>query len=97
MDVTQYFSDTNDLTFDFRVYDAIRNEAGGGNSISVPVYGSQGLPIEGLPDSMEITVGYTNDDPLQFSYNGDTFTADQRCGVGKYDGGNRDMDCGFTC
>jgi hypothetical protein len=37
-------------------------------------------------------------DPVSFAYGGDVWTSeDERCSVGAYDSGKREMDCGFTC
>lgn len=52
-----------------------------------------------LPYTLEIQTQAIDDDPVKFQYAGQSWDSNDssRCGVGKYDSGSRQMDCGFTC
>jgi len=51
-----------------------------------------------LPLTLEIRTGGVDADPVMFAYGADSWSSgDARCSVGKYDGGKREMDCGFSC
>ena len=54
-----------------------------------------------LPSSLSVKAGPTDNDPVWFSYPGNTdwSSKDQahHCNFGSYDSGKREGDCGFTC
>lgn len=51
-----------------------------------------------LPATVAITPGNTHDDPLNVEYGTwSTLTVAPACGVGSYDNGVRQIDCGFPC
>ena len=52
-----------------------------------------------LPLTLEIKTGNVDADPIYFAYGADSWDSknEDRCSVGGYDSGNRDMDCTFQC
>ncbi|KAI9797895.1 MAG: hypothetical protein M1833_005095 [Piccolia ochrophora] len=56
-----------------------------------------------LPVEVTVNTGAEDKDPISITYGGDVWTtADTpdgkaRCGVGPFDNGRREIDCGFTC
>lgn len=58
-----------------------------------------GVEVDGaLPEVLIVTAGSVDSDPVSFAYGGQTWTSsDSQCSIGDYNGGSRQMDCGFTC
>lgn len=51
-----------------------------------------------LPDVFEVMVGGADQQPVFFLYNGQSWNSgDAQCSLGVYNGGSRNIDCGFTC
>lgn len=51
-----------------------------------------------LPDNFYVTAGSSANDPITISYANYVWTTvPGPCGVGGYDGGKRQIDCGFAC
>lgn len=52
-----------------------------------------------LPETISFWTGGVDKDPIRFQYGKDKWTSndEKRCKVGKYDSGDREMDCTFTC
>ncbi|KAJ3982828.1 hypothetical protein F5890DRAFT_296312 [Lentinula detonsa] len=52
-----------------------------------------------LPQALQITAGPEDKSPLTFTYGKDTWKSDDkdRCKVGSYSSGSRQMDCSFQC
>ncbi|KAK7182394.1 uncharacterized protein CC84DRAFT_1128323 [Paraphaeosphaeria sporulosa] len=52
-----------------------------------------------LPKTISFKTGNVDADPVSFQYGDDKWTSDDegRCSVGKYDSGDREMDCTFKC
>ncbi|PVI00356.1 hypothetical protein DM02DRAFT_708646 [Periconia macrospinosa] len=52
-----------------------------------------------LPKTISIKTGGVDKDPVYFQYGDDKWDSnnEDRCSVGGYDSGNRDMDCTFKC
>ncbi|KAI8961303.1 hypothetical protein F5Y11DRAFT_326528 [Daldinia sp. FL1419] len=82
--------------FDIRIVDAGGNTVGLDNGHDIPNFSSAAISSE-LPYQLIVTTGSVDNDPVQFSYAGYTFSSSTGCSTGKYDGGNREMDCGFGC
>ena len=86
-----------DYRLDVNLADALQDPVGGVSSIDAP--GGQFEDIDSqLPFVFEVEVGAQDADPVRFQYNGQAWdsTAGQ-CSVGSYQGGSRNMDCGFNC
>lgn len=51
-----------------------------------------------LPNTIRVWTGNVDADPVKFHYGDQKWTSeDDNCSTGKYDSGNRDMDCTFKC
>ncbi|OAK95454.1 hypothetical protein IQ06DRAFT_320233 [Phaeosphaeriaceae sp. SRC1lsM3a] len=51
-----------------------------------------------LPYTLRVWTLNVDDDPVKFHYDNQKWTSDDdNCSTGKYDSGNRDMDCTFKC
>lgn len=52
-----------------------------------------------LPHTVDIATGEEDHQGLVVAYGEDIWSTDTEevCSVGKYDNGNREMDCGFAC
>jgi len=51
-----------------------------------------------LPKTLRVWTGAVDADPVKFHYDNQKWTSeDDNCSTGKYDSGNRDMDCTFKC
>jgi len=51
-----------------------------------------------LPYVLIVTAGNGDSDPVSFDYAGQHWASNSgQCSTGAYDGGSRNMDCGFTC
>lgn len=77
----------------------------GNSGVAGPSDAPAGVPVvigpigtTTLPGPMSVTAGNVDDNPLSFSIGGDSFASNtDRCTVGRYDGGRREIDCGFAC
>lgn len=98
--VTQWQKNENgvegDYQFDFKIADGGGNTAGQRTGVAIPDYQSTSVPSF-LPYLLTVGVGAVDSDPLQFAYAGQKFSSSDGCSTGKYDGGKREMDCGFGC
>lgn len=79
------------------LYDALQDSMGG-----APLLEATGGVYEdvdsALPDVFEVEVGANDAQPVLFLYNGQAWSSnDGQCSVGGYNGGSRNMDCGFNC
>ncbi|KAK6441479.1 hypothetical protein LTR95_002281 [Oleoguttula sp. CCFEE 5521] len=86
-------------SLDIKIKDANREEIG---SMEVSATAENWLTIPSkLPYAIDVGVGlhgYMDTDPLELRYAHWTgLTQAPDCSVGKYSGGNRDIDCGFEC
>ena len=95
--VTQWQMNENGVggayQFDAKLYDQTGMLIGSLNRQPTP-----GDVTSSLPYVLVMEAGNVDSDPVRFSYGGDTWLSDSsRCSVGQYDGGNRQMDCGFGC
>ncbi|KAH8157824.1 hypothetical protein CIB48_g10430 [Xylaria polymorpha] len=98
--VTQWQKNENKVggayLFDVIIKDAIGAIVGGQNSLAIGDFNSGSVPSE-LPYVVVISTGSVDSDPVQFAYAGSHFSSSAGCSTGGYEGGNREMDCGFTC
>ncbi|KAI0121951.1 hypothetical protein F4814DRAFT_445902 [Daldinia grandis] len=98
--VVQYQKNENgvgaDYKFDIRIVDAGSTTIGLDNGHTIPDFQSASISSE-LPYQLIVTVGSADADAVQFAYAGYTFSSSTGCSTGKYDSGNREMDCGFAC
>lgn len=73
----------------------------GDDPLALQMYGETKSIDSVLPKTLDVTIGKTDDAPIKFSYNGQTWDTSNSgahaCKVGKYDSGARQGDCGFTC
>lgn len=106
MHVTQYQQNEgpNSSTGDdsnYRLTVTLKDATGaavGGVALADVRYGGTVDVTSQLPAVMLATVLYNDNDPIGFAYNGQNFASDSpQCSFGKYDGGARNGDCGFTC
>ena len=101
--VTQFQKNQNgvgaDYKFEVIIKDAVGAIIGGDSGLVIPDFGSAPVSNEvgGLPNQLVLTVGSVDADPVQFSYNGATFSSSNGCSTGGYENGDREMDCGFAC
>ncbi|KAI0012355.1 hypothetical protein F4779DRAFT_614557 [Xylariaceae sp. FL0662B] len=97
---TQYQKNENgvgaEYQFTVQVKDAVGAILGGADNAAVADYGSLDIYSQ-LPAVVVLTAGAADSDPVTFSYNGATFSSSNGCSTGGFDGGARQMDCGFTC
>ncbi|KAI4162424.1 MAG: hypothetical protein LQ342_003990 [Letrouitia transgressa] len=85
------------FAYDLRVYDDIQRLVGGINGVELPDY-KEGVLLTDLEHPLLFQSGVIRSDPILFRYDKEVWsTSDKHCFVGKYDGGNRDGDCGFRC
>lgn len=96
--VTQYQKPNpskDSYSLEANLFDANENKIGGTSGKVGPTLSLTSK----LPLTLEIKTGHVDADPVTFAYGSQTWTSDDksRCKVGKYDSGDRDMDCGFTC
>ncbi|KAI0425680.1 hypothetical protein F5Y09DRAFT_346454 [Xylaria sp. FL1042] len=82
--------------FDVRVVDAVGAIIGGVSKLAVQDFKSADVTSD-LPNTVVVSVGAVDDDPVEFAYAGYQFSSSAGCSTGGYDGGNREMDCGFAC
>lgn len=105
--VTQYQkgegpSDTASGNSEYRLtvslYDALQDPVGGVTLLSAAGGIYNGIDSQ-LPDVFEVEVGANDAQPVLFQYNGQAWSTNGgQCGTpGEYDGGSRNMDCGFNC
>lgn len=97
--VTQYqkneVPNTPNYQYYASVYDANQHDIGDGNG--APATGDS-FDIATLLNPLTIIAGAVDSDPVGFEYNGASWdSSSSQCSVGGYDGGERQMDCGFTC
>ncbi|KAL8902721.1 MAG: hypothetical protein Q9207_004433 [Kuettlingeria erythrocarpa] len=61
--------------------------------VSVAGFGGQ------LPNQLIVTAGAVDADPVRFAYGSQSWDSNDgsRCGMGAYDSGSRNGDCGFSC
>ena len=79
------------------LYDALQDPVGGTTLLSV-TGGSYANIDSQLPYVFEVEVGANDDMPVLFQYSGQAWrSSDSQCSVGGYDGGSRQIDCGFNC
>lgn len=82
---------------DVSLYDAAQDPIGGTSLLSLPGGTYKDIDSQ-LPYTFDVLVGGTDSQPIRFQYGGQAWTsADGQCGVGDYDSGSRNMDCGFSC
>ncbi|KAI1373991.1 hypothetical protein F4677DRAFT_427844 [Hypoxylon crocopeplum] len=98
--VTQYQKNElgigSEYEFDVQIKDAVGAILGGTNHQAVADRSSAYITSE-LPYGLILTTGSVDSDPITFAYAGQTWSSSSGCSTGAYSGGNRDMDCGFTC
>lgn len=99
--ITQYQKNENgngaDYSFDIRMKDDIQDQIGGINGLTIPSLQTRSVYSE-LPNTLDITAGSLDVDPITFSYAGQLFdTGSSQCSLGEYDSGSRQADCGFSC
>ena len=85
-----------DYKFTVTIQDAVGAIIGGASDLAIPDFQSVSVSSE-LPAQLVLTVGSVDADPVQFAYNGFTFSSSNGCSTGAYDSGSRNMDCGFPC
>ena len=90
-------SGTSDYRFDITLKDDQGQNVGGLAYADGPT--GQAINVDSkLPYVFEVTAGSVDDDAVSFAYAGQTWTSkDDQCKFGKYDNGNREEDCGFSC
>lgn len=89
-------SDTSSYRFTITLKDAIGEPLGGASVVEAP--SGQGVDVDSqLPNVFIATAGYVDSDPVSFAYGGQQWDSSGGCSVGGYDGGSRQMDCGFSC
>ncbi|KAI4202395.1 MAG: hypothetical protein LQ350_002613 [Teloschistes chrysophthalmus] len=87
----------NDYHYDLRILDSAQAEIGRTIGLAIPDLEARSVTSD-LPFTIDITSGLIDKDPITFHYAGQHWTtADGQCKIGKFDGGARDGDCGFTC
>ncbi|KAH8165071.1 hypothetical protein CIB48_g3210 [Xylaria polymorpha] len=98
--VTQWQKNENgvggDYQYDIQIFDAVGEGIGGASRLDVADYQSGGVYSQ-LPYTLVVTSGAVDSDPVGFAYAGYVFSSSSGCSTGSYDGGNREMDCGFAC
>ncbi|KAI8624532.1 hypothetical protein F5Y19DRAFT_480554 [Xylariaceae sp. FL1651] len=98
--VTQWQKNENgvgaEYQFDVVVKDAIQEIIGGASRRPIPDFQSSAIDSR-LNYTVVLTVGSVDSDPVNFAYAGHRFSSSNGCSTGGYDGGNREMDCGFQC
>ena len=88
---------TSEYRLDVYLYDDIQDPIGSVLLLSIPGGVYETIDSQ-LPDAFEVLVGGTDGQPVFFQYNGQAWDSDStQCSVGGYDGGSRQMDCGFSC
>ena len=87
----------SEYRLDVSLYDAAQDPMGSISLLSLPGGNYEDIHSQ-LPDTLDVLVGGTDDQPIRFRYGGQAWTsADGQCRVGAYDSGIRNMDCGFSC
>lgn len=104
--VTQYQKDggptapsggNTDYRLTVTLYDALQDSIGGVTLLDAPGGTFEGIDSQ-LPDVFEVEVGADDPQPVLFQYSGQAWSSDDgQCIVGGYDGGIRNIDCGFNC
>ena len=84
--------------YDVRIYDAIQSEIGGTNGVAIPNTQSSSI-VSQLSYDVTLASGILDTDPVGMAYAAETWSTSDapQCKVGGYQGGNRKIDCGFTC
>ncbi|KAI0157968.1 hypothetical protein GGR52DRAFT_576938 [Hypoxylon sp. FL1284] len=98
--VTQFQKNEHNVGPKYRFNVLIKDANGyiiGGTSYQQVANGASIDITSQLPHPLVLTAGSTDQDPVRFGYNGQHWSSNHGCSLGKYDGGNRDMDCGFHC
>ena len=90
---------TPDWPFNITPKDSNVETIGG---VDIDIYGGTTFDLpSALPYTFEITPGLNGNgdtDPINLAYAGwNALTQSPGCSVGGYDGGYRQMDCGFPC
>lgn len=90
-------SDTSEYRYDIYVKDA--NGETLAESLTTEIADGATYDVDSaLPYVFEVTSGSVDSDPISFAYAGQIWNSgDSQCSFGKYSGGNRNGDCGFTC
>ncbi|KAI1367674.1 hypothetical protein F5Y08DRAFT_336464 [Xylaria arbuscula] len=83
--------------YDITIKDAIGAIIGGVSHEPIADYTAHDITSDVLPYTLGVTSGGIDSDPVIFAYRGYHFSSSSGCSTGGYGGGNRDMDCGFTC
>ncbi|KAK2802248.1 hypothetical protein FQN50_007429 [Emmonsiellopsis sp. PD_5] len=99
--ITQYQKNDRDnpnpdYRFDISIKDHQGQEIGRADFAD----GSKNIDIfSALPWVLIVTAGDEDSDPVSFAYSDQSWDSndESRCSMGKYDSGNRDGDCGFSC
>lgn len=88
---------TDSYRLAIQVKDGVGNQVGSTGEEQAP--SGRVIPVKSpLPSVLTVAAQNVDDDPLLFTFGGLSFSSDgPECKVGKYDSGNRDMDCGFPC
>ena len=90
-------SGNSEYRLDVTLKDALQDVVGSVNLLSLRG-GHFGDIDSQLPYVFEVEVGANDDEPVRFKYAGQAWASGgPQCSVGGFAGGNRDMDCGFTC
>ncbi len=88
---------TSEYRLDVSLSDNIQDPIGSVSHLSVPGGVYEGIDSQ-LPDVFEVEVGGADGQPVFFMYNGQAWdSGDSQCSMGGYNGGSRQMDCGFSC
>lgn len=100
--ITQYQKNENGVGGNYKLDIGLQDASGagiGGISFTDAIQGQKLDVYSQLPYVFEATVGGVDSDPIVFDYAGQHWDSNDgsRCSVGRYDSGNRDMDCEFSC
>lgn len=91
-------SNTADYRFDIYLYDRAQDFIGTSGTVDIPDGSTANIGAPTLPYLLLVTSGHVDSDPIYFAYAGQQWSSNSgQCSVGKYDGGDREMDCGFNC
>ena len=90
-------NEIGDFQIDAVIYDAKKKALQDSGMIPAPA----GKPVEvyGLVDTVTLTAGNVDDDPLIVNYQGDTWKTNDKgkCKVSQYEKGKRHLDCPLIC
>ena len=90
-------SGNSEYRLDVTLKDALQDVVGGVTLLSLPGGIFSGIDSQ-LPAVFEVEVGANDDEPVQFQYAGQAWASSgSQCGVGSFDSGSRQIDCGFNC